>query len=405
MKNYNQNNFEPGKENRTRSPGPASNGMNRNFEQKFKSAPGSELSPGERARMREHLLRYMAENPLPAAGLSRASSWSSDMSWSFYLSRAGAFAALLIMAGGGISFAAENALPGNPLYAVKRSINEPVRAALAISTEAKASWNAEEAGRRLGEAEQMASNGTLSAETAQSLGADFEKSAQAAAQQIAVLKETRPNDANVASAKLSASLSAHESILRALDGATGASDVQEKAQRFRGDIAAVRGEEAVRVTAATKTNTAATLAVPAASSAQIAEEALTTSDTEVLAFKKAALEARTEAVDALAQSRSSLSAELQKKADSVLAEIDAMLASADDELAADARSSDALRQYKRALLRAQGLPVLLRAAASLKLPALLDDEEPPPATSTDSRERKDGTRNTGSSDVVPAFNR
>lgn len=373
--------------------------MNNNVKQRFAPAPGEKLSEKERILVRERLILHMAENPLPTA----QTFVRSHLSWSFYLGRAGAFAALLIMAGGGVSLAAENALPGNPLYSVKRSINEPVRAALAIGVVAKASWNAEEAGRRLSEAERLASKGVLSVQTAQSLGADFEKSAQAAAEQIAVLKETRPDDANVASAKLAASLSAHESILGALDGATGASDVQEKTQQVRGNIAAAEGGEKGTSIAAATINTAATLAVPAAPAAQNSETS-TTSDTEVLAFKKAALQARGEAADALAQSRSALSAEQQTKADSTMAEIDAALASADSEFSADVHSSDALRQYKQALEHAQGLPVLLRAAASLKLPALLDGDTSAAATS-DSRGHKDNAREAGQSGILPVLER
>src|SRR3989344_4466272 len=44
---------------------------------------------------------------------------------------------LAAMLGGGVSLAAENSLPGSPLYPIKVSINEEIRAALATSVEAR----------------------------------------------------------------------------------------------------------------------------------------------------------------------------------------------------------------------------------------------------------------------------
>lgn len=346
-----------------------SNGMNKHFEQKFRAAPGTSLSEAERARMREELVRHMESHPLPAAS-PRAMSWSSQLAWSSYVARAGAFAALLLVAGGGVSFAAENALPGNPLYAVKRSITEPVRAALAVTAEEKASWSAEAASRRLAEAEALASRGALDAQTARNLGDDFEQSAKAAADELAVLRETNPDEANVASAKLAASLSAHESVLGALGGAVGASHVQETALRVRASIAAGSGER-VRAAAA-HTTTATVRATEAVKAADTSSPSATSSfaDTEAPAFKQAALEARAKAAASLARNRSALSKEQQAKADAVLADIDTALSDADRELQIGGDPSDALKNYKRALDSAQGLPVLLRAAASLKLPIL-----------------------------------
>lgn len=74
------------------------------------------------------------------------------------------FAAVLVavLLGGGTSFAAEGALPGDALYAVKVGVTEPIRAILAASPESKALWDVTRAERRL---EELAALETRSSST------------------------------------------------------------------------------------------------------------------------------------------------------------------------------------------------------------------------------------------------
>ena len=86
----------------------------------------------------------------------------------------------LIAAGGGISYKAESAVPGDVLYGVKTQIDEPVQRFFSLSPEARVSASADQAGERLGEAEQLASQGLLDTATKSSLDAAFkEKSDEA----------------------------------------------------------------------------------------------------------------------------------------------------------------------------------------------------------------------------------
>lgn len=71
---------------------------------------------------------------------------------------------VLVFAGTGVSFAAEDALPGDALYAVKVNINEEVRDAFAVHPENKARWSMEKARRRLFEAEILADRNELDEE-------------------------------------------------------------------------------------------------------------------------------------------------------------------------------------------------------------------------------------------------
>lgn len=74
--------------------------------------------------------------------------------------------ALILVAGGGTSLAAQNSLPGEFLYPLKIELNEEIVSALAVSDESEASLQAKLTKERLEEAEALAANGTLTAELA-----------------------------------------------------------------------------------------------------------------------------------------------------------------------------------------------------------------------------------------------
>ncbi|HEU4677573.1 MAG TPA: DUF5667 domain-containing protein [Candidatus Paceibacterota bacterium] len=70
---------------------------------------------------------------------------------------------IALLLGGGTSYAAENAIPGDLLYPVKVDINENVKSAFAVGDDAEAKLQADLARERLKEAEVLASRGTLDA--------------------------------------------------------------------------------------------------------------------------------------------------------------------------------------------------------------------------------------------------
>ena len=98
--------------------------------------------------------------------------------------------------GGGVSFAVENAVPGDALYTVKVDVNENVRAALSVSEEAEARWQAKAAARRLAEAKELSARGTLSADVAAELSAEFNEHAEAALNGAQTLASEGNSDAS-----------------------------------------------------------------------------------------------------------------------------------------------------------------------------------------------------------------
>lgn len=124
---------------------------------------------------------------------------------------------VLLGLGGGTSYAAEGSLPGDVLYPVKVSINEPVRAGLAFSTEAKAKVETDLAVRRLEEAESLVVGGKLDAKTEADLAARFEAFADKAEEHAAKLAEQSDGHAAVEAGEgLEVALRVHERILAKL---------------------------------------------------------------------------------------------------------------------------------------------------------------------------------------------
>src|ERR1044072_1581104 len=90
----------------------------------------------------------------------------------------------IVFLGAGTSFAAEGALPGQPLYAVKTGVNEKLAAAFTFSADAKANLDASLAARRLAEANELAAQGKLNAAFAAQIKESFENSADRAESRI-----------------------------------------------------------------------------------------------------------------------------------------------------------------------------------------------------------------------------
>ena len=90
--------------------------------------------------------------------------------------------------GGGVSIAAQSALPGDALYGVKVNVNENMQSAFAFSEQAKAQDNITDAKNRIKEAQQLSAEGKLSAQDQADLMANFSEHAQNASQEIADLQ-------------------------------------------------------------------------------------------------------------------------------------------------------------------------------------------------------------------------
>ena len=91
--------------------------------------------------------------------------------------------------GGGASVAAQNALPGEPLWVFKVQVNERVGATLAPGDKAKAGWDIALVRERMEEAEIVAAEGALSTSAQAASKANINAHIQGLSQRVASLQE------------------------------------------------------------------------------------------------------------------------------------------------------------------------------------------------------------------------
>ena len=145
--------------------------------------------------------------------------------------------ALVLAIGVGTSYAAEDALPGDPLYGIKVNVNEPLQGALATTPSAQAQWNTDLATRRLEEAEALVAEGKLSATDEQQLAGGFEQASNGFDVALSALSVSSSSAAAVADAQSSmqATLEVHADVLNQL-----ASTAQEHGSSVASLISRVR---------------------------------------------------------------------------------------------------------------------------------------------------------------------
>src|SRR3989344_1351614 len=137
---------------------------------------GIHLSAEAKQKGKEQLLHFMftlslVEGRAHEKARGTFASWFAGRS---ILMRAGAAFAVFVVVGAGTALGAENALPGDALYAVKLHVNEKIRSVAAISAESEARLDADLAAKRLDEASQLSLEGRMSAEAETKIAANFE---------------------------------------------------------------------------------------------------------------------------------------------------------------------------------------------------------------------------------------
>jgi hypothetical protein len=174
------------------------------------------LSATETQAMRERLSAYIQlHGPLAMAEVERAINPFSARLFIFSQPFLAVLSLALILTGTtGASYAAQDTLPGEPLYAVKVGLTEPLIGAFITTPAAKGQWENTLTDRRLTEASTLASKGSLATSTQQYL-------AQAVISTVALSqKESDTLDASGQSttalqvrSDLDARLSAHAELL------------------------------------------------------------------------------------------------------------------------------------------------------------------------------------------------
>lgn len=193
--------------------------MDEHIKNTFKFLKSEKLSHNERIQMKNVLLSVMAENPMQASGQTMPR-YERILSYfdSTALRPVGFAFALVLVVGIGTSYAAENALPGDPLYAIKVGLTEPIQGILSVSPVAKAEWNTELLSRRLEEAATLAAKGSLNDSNRATIETEIAHKAHDVSASVAKLKASGNGDVAAASVEsdLEASLVGHERVLTGL---------------------------------------------------------------------------------------------------------------------------------------------------------------------------------------------
>ncbi|HEY1036959.1 MAG TPA: DUF5667 domain-containing protein [Candidatus Paceibacterota bacterium] len=120
----------------------------------------------------------------------------------------------VLIATGGVSLAAEGALPGDTLYSLKVNVNESVKSFVAITPEAKAKFAVEATDRRLKEAAVLSQNGRLNIQTSEIIKRQLSRQADQVKFQVASLVSTNNlRAAQEVAVNFESSLRTHELIL------------------------------------------------------------------------------------------------------------------------------------------------------------------------------------------------
>ncbi len=192
------------------------------FEKFFRALSSVSLLEREKLNMRISIQAHMRSLPIRRVTeptlLKKTASYIESLFNSKILAAHPAFAAyvLVVFIGIGTVYASERALPGEPLYAFKTRVNEPVQGVLALSPEARTEWSAELTFRRLQEAEELAATGNLSPVASADIESGLQVALEKFSESVAMLESDDDVRAANAHSDLEAALSAHEVVLASL---------------------------------------------------------------------------------------------------------------------------------------------------------------------------------------------
>lgn len=171
------------------------------------------LTPEARARMRGRLEAHLKEHPA-AIHSPYARFFATASPFTAWLrTPVVAGLALMVIAGGATTLAAQGSLPGDTLYPVKVGVLEPARGLFALTPESQVAWNVARTETRLVEVEKLAEKGTLTPEEDATSKGGFDSSVQAARSSIEALAHKNPEAAAQADASFAVSLGSHKKKL------------------------------------------------------------------------------------------------------------------------------------------------------------------------------------------------
>jgi hypothetical protein len=182
------------------------------FKSLKREGENAKLSEEAKRTMRLNVLEYVNSHPIQPKKI--ISPYFSRFSLLMKFSSVAAVAVIVI---GSTLYAAGNALPGDLLYPLKVNINEEVKGFFIIGDSNNVAWSEEKVSQRLQEAETLATEGKLDANTQAELGGYFEENIKEFNQRLDEIKKTDLAAAATASAHFETVLKVHQALLNHLD--------------------------------------------------------------------------------------------------------------------------------------------------------------------------------------------
>lgn len=190
--------------------------MKKEFKNFIKEAQAVRLSEKEKSLIRSRIMEFISFNPIRSR-MPRLSERSYISIFEVrHFAKAAAFVLIIaVVAGGsGVSFAAQNSLPGDALYPIKVNVNEAIEESLARSPEARVAIQSKKVERRLEEAQTLSKDNKLSNDNQKIVIAQIEEHIEELEKEIDILR----GDGEVeivleATAKLTPVMEAHKDIL------------------------------------------------------------------------------------------------------------------------------------------------------------------------------------------------
>jgi hypothetical protein len=220
------------------------NNQLKNFIQKLTQV---QLSATDRSAVRERLALHITENQPVVSN------------WISVFRKPALVIALLIFVVTGVSIAAETAVPGDSLYAVKVNVNETIMSLTSLDSISEAENESRIAARRIAELETLAARGSLDSQISDSLTLAISKHTQSAREHIKdVSEQGETSSALSLEIELISTLNTHSDILeqiakisdvQATTTVTAAKELREMAQsKAENDITmAVKGSQSITV--------------------------------------------------------------------------------------------------------------------------------------------------------------
>jgi hypothetical protein len=199
------------------------------------------LTADEKRTMRQELRESMTASEQRSNQSRQPAGWLQYVRWlSYGLGRTAMGVAAVLYMIGGVTYAAEDALPGTPLYAVKTHVNEAFINITAVGDSKTARTQSRLAARRINELQTLINNGRLTTTTSERLLHDIVEHTQIARENIASLEtagERKRQQANRLQSQLTALLAAESETLQSVASSSATTSpegrlVQEAAHRL-----------------------------------------------------------------------------------------------------------------------------------------------------------------------------